>query len=276
MARSLGYCFTLNNYTEQEYQCLLNTDAQYVIIGKEVAPETGTPHLQGFIQFKSVKSLKTLKKLNARACWNKTKGSADQNIVYCSKEGRWEEKGVRPVSPKKKGEMEKERYEHAYECAKKGDIDSIDKDIVIRHLGNLEKIVAKHQAKPEILQGELQGEWIYGKARCGKTSKVFKDYPDLYIKDLTVWWDGYDNHDVVLIDDMDPFHKSVNRDFKIWSDRYPFVAKHHGGQSVIRPKKIVVTSQYCIDEIWEDQKTREAMHGRFKEMHIVPEIILAN
>ena len=40
--RSYGWCFTCNNYTEEEYGALLNMECQYVVIGKEIG-ESGTP-----------------------------------------------------------------------------------------------------------------------------------------------------------------------------------------------------------------------------------------
>ena len=41
--------FTLNNYSEDEYLNILNSEYfKYVIIGKEICPTTGTPHLQGY------------------------------------------------------------------------------------------------------------------------------------------------------------------------------------------------------------------------------------
>lgn len=46
------FCFTLNNYTEDEFNAFSTEDFcgkfKYFIVGKEVCPTTGTPHLQGF------------------------------------------------------------------------------------------------------------------------------------------------------------------------------------------------------------------------------------
>ena len=60
MARTLGWCMTLNNYTEEQRVALLATECTYVIMGEEVG-EQGTPHLQGFLRFKTEKSLKQMK-----------------------------------------------------------------------------------------------------------------------------------------------------------------------------------------------------------------------
>ncbi len=51
-----------------------------------------------------------MKKINARAHWGATKGSIDQNVEYCSKEGCFEERGIKPLNKKRKGEMEKETW----------------------------------------------------------------------------------------------------------------------------------------------------------------------
>jgi hypothetical protein len=242
-----------------------------VVIGKEVG-ENGTPHLQGFMQFPERKSLRQMKKLCDKSHFEKTKGSIDQNYAYCTKDGNFEERGTRPMSQKRKGESEQDRYEEARRAAKEGRFDDIPADIYIRHLGNIKKIYAESQGAPVVLDGELQNEWIYGPAGAGKSSQVFQRYPGerLYVKDLNQWWDGYVNQEVVLIDDMDPFHRKLAREFKIWGDRYSFPAQTKGGTIVIRPRKIIVTSQYPIDEIWLDDTTRAAIHRRFEEIYCPP------
>ena len=59
----------------------------YAIVGKEKA-KTGTPHLQGFVHFKSKKYLTGLKKLiGNNAHFEVAKGSDVQNKLYCEKEG---------------------------------------------------------------------------------------------------------------------------------------------------------------------------------------------
>jgi len=58
--------------------------AQY-IIGTEVG-EQGTPHLQGYIEFKNAIAFTSLSKMNERIHWEVCRGSRVQNIEYCSKE----------------------------------------------------------------------------------------------------------------------------------------------------------------------------------------------
>lgn len=87
------WCFTLNNYSEEEYEMFNNLDVNSIVIGKEVG-DNNTPHLQGFIKFKVVKRLAGLKKICSRAHWEKAKGSDKQNLIYCTKGGDSIKKGV--------------------------------------------------------------------------------------------------------------------------------------------------------------------------------------
>lgn len=95
---SKKWCFTWNNYPSDYHKILIDKlieiKALY-IYGKEVGEE-GTPHLQGFVMFdKKVRPLSVVK--DKRIHWEKTKGSVDDNITYCSKEGDWKSNGLEPV-----------------------------------------------------------------------------------------------------------------------------------------------------------------------------------
>jgi hypothetical protein len=65
------------------------TEISKIIIGKEIAPTTGTAHLQGFIKFTSKKRLWNLVKLwGGKAHWEAAGGSEKANRDYCSKGGQ--------------------------------------------------------------------------------------------------------------------------------------------------------------------------------------------
>ncbi len=82
------WIFTLNNYTDLEYRTIEQhfQDTTYYCVGKEVGEE-GTPHLQGYLEYKHAKAFGAIKKLIPRAHIEKGKGSRYQNLTYCSKEG---------------------------------------------------------------------------------------------------------------------------------------------------------------------------------------------
>jgi len=51
--KSRDWCFTLNNYKAIDEAILRQLDSKYLIYGYETAPETGTPHLQGYVYFEN-------------------------------------------------------------------------------------------------------------------------------------------------------------------------------------------------------------------------------
>lgn len=107
---SAGWCFTCNNYTEVHCAKVQSfaDNCKYIVCGKEIAPTTGTPHLQGYIHWKDSKSLPaTIAAFGHGFSFIKATGSAAQNQIYCSKENLWFEWGVPPKSPKEKGEQER-------------------------------------------------------------------------------------------------------------------------------------------------------------------------
>lgn len=86
--RSRQWICTVNNWIDGDMSQLsrLSTRSTHYIIGKEVG-ESGTPHLQCYFKFKNQTRFSTLKKAVPRAHWEKAKGSAQDNLKYCSKDG---------------------------------------------------------------------------------------------------------------------------------------------------------------------------------------------
>lgn len=64
-ARSRSFVFTVNNYTDAEVAALQETikGCLYVVFNQEKAPQTGTPHLQGFLHFGRPVDFNTVHKL---------------------------------------------------------------------------------------------------------------------------------------------------------------------------------------------------------------------
>lgn len=98
---SLNFCFTLNNYTEENINFINTIDCKYIIYGKETG-ENNTPHLQGFIVLhKRLAVSKVLKILPNECHVEICKGSAKQNITYYKKQNEFVERGTAPVRGKR-------------------------------------------------------------------------------------------------------------------------------------------------------------------------------
>jgi len=239
------WCYTLNNYTEEEEQALNSCDSAYHIVGKEIG-ENGTPHLQGYFVFKTMKRLAALKKISDRAHWELAKGTTEQNVVYCSKDLNFVETGSKPKTPKEVGEEQHERWLDVIRAAKEGTCDEEYPKEYIMYNGTVSRL---YEASVQIID-TYTGHWRCGPPGTGKSRQARADYPGLYDKLLNKWWDQYVDEEVVLIDDIDTTHTNMGLFLKRYADHYPFRAEFKGGSKIIRPKIIIVTSNYSIEEIF--------------------------
>lgn len=88
------WCYTLNNYTEEDVARLHNVECRYHCFGKEIG-ENGTPHLQGFIIFNRSIFFNAAKRLISERCHlESTVASNEAASTYCKKEGQYFEKGT--------------------------------------------------------------------------------------------------------------------------------------------------------------------------------------
>jgi len=256
----------------------LGTRCRYLVFGYEICPTTSTPHLQGYIYFDNPKSFKAFKKLLPRSHVEPAVWGPSVNQKYCSKDGKFEEFGARPSTPSEKGSSERLRFAAAFDYARMGQLESIDRDILIRYYGSLRRISSDYMVRISDLI-EPCGIWIVGESGIGKSHSARRVWSSAYDKMCNKWWDGYDSEPYVIIDDIDPNHGCLGHHLKIWADAYAFLAESKGFSRRIRPLKIVVTSQYFIQDIWSDSATSEALIRRFKvivfqEYGTIPESLL--
>lgn len=113
------------------------------------------------------------------------------------------------------------------------------------------------------------GIWIFGRPGVGKSFDVRRYCKGkglgLYDKPHNKWWDGYSGEEVVVLDDLHPDDKNwITKFLKTWTDAYVFKAETKGGMMAIRPKWIVVTSNFEIHEFAERMQDIEALNRRFQ------------
>lgn len=94
MSRAKNWVFTLNNYTDNDQQRLRDLassdDVAYLVFGREVG-ESGTPHLQGYVEFRSRKRLSQLRALvSDRAHYEVRRGTGVEADEYCKKDEDFE------------------------------------------------------------------------------------------------------------------------------------------------------------------------------------------
>jgi len=292
MSQCRKACFTWNNYPE-DWVFRLETyfnegTVQYMCGGQELAPTTGTPHIQGYMSWKNPTRYAALAK-RFHCTFLTANGSDAQNRAYCSKDNNnfreWgtpkdeaKNQGKHGIKGKafgkEGGDLEKKRWEDALKAARENRIEDIPADIYIRHCRNIEYIRAQNEPRPEDLDGELKNLWIHGPAGVGK-SKVARliGQRSFYCKNLNKWWDNYKGEPFVIIDEVSTKNADWMGDLlKIWCDRYAFNAEMKGSTKNIRPKCIIVTSNYSINELWppnNDLALNEAIVRRFHQTQML-------
>lgn len=278
------YCVTVNNYTAAVYDEFLQfcqRMTNYYVIGKEVG-NSGTPHLQCFIALKQKERRSKLSNmLSFKPHFEAALADGQTASDYCKKGEQSHEEwvslktlgpnfgknadfvefGTIPNTAKGLGKV-KADYGAAIELAKKRKFNEIDPSILIRHYGNLQRISADNPEKVEDLE-DVCGVWIYGPSGTGKSHTARQLYPDFYDKACNKWADGYEGQTAWIIDDFDIRHECLGHHLKRWADKYAFSCEVKGTTRFIRPKHIVVTSNYHPNQIWKDNADLEPILRRF-------------
>lgn len=260
-------CFTLNNPTDDEitslYDRLREQTVRYAIVGKETG-NTGTPHLQGYVAFTRKQSFKQIKELIPRSHIERSKGSEEDNFVYCSKDGDYLEFGTKE-KPGKRNDLE-EIAEQIQNGASIQEIAEYKPATYIRNYRGLANF--KQLQVQDYTHTTTRGIWIYGAPGTGKSHHARLHNPSsTYMKPQSKWWDGYAGEECVILDDLDT--NVLGHYLKIWADKYACSGEVKGGTIKLQHTSLIITSNYTIDSLYSDQPNMcAAIKRRFKEIYM--------
>lgn len=282
-AHTRAYIFTHFNYTEAIEQQLQACGADYGVYRAEACPTTKRPHLQGFLYWKNKKKGSALIKEFPGASWRIARGDVSSNYAYCSKPdtalAETVEWGVKPLDQDEKGakgaEAKQDKAKRLLAFARAGDFKACEEEDATYFLNNKKRLVEHFNdfmsdSVPDEHDGDMPGVWIVGPAGAGKSNlarQMAREHfgcTKPYIKTCKdYWWTGYKFQDTIILDDLDPTCNTLTHEFKTWIDRYACNVRIHHGMLNINPKNFVITSQYEIDQVFEDPEVAAAMARRF-------------
>lgn len=261
-----NFFFTHYITTQEEIERILTLQgARYVLFGEEVCPKTGRQHLQGMACFKDAKTYGAFKR------WFGCPGVHVSNVfnipgavTYCKKDNKWHESGVCPTTSQDRGAANAEKWEMTRKQARQGAIDEIIAEHYIKYYNTLKKIQEDVKLQAPLDDTTEQHLWFYGGTGTGKSRTAREAFPEAYMKMCNKWWDGYNRHQVIIIEDFDKNHSVLCHHLKIWGDRYPFLGEHKGGTTKIRPNLVIVTSNFRPEDIWTETCDLEPILRRYR------------
>lgn len=252
MSKHRKFFITVNNWTDKDYEdCLeLHYEAVYSILCKEVGEEKGTPHLHLWVRFKSPRSFTSIAKLIPRGNVQPGKG-ADKDQVYLKKGGDFLERGVMSDQGKRTD------LDWARETIKEtGQIRKIVEHVNFQATRTCELILKYHERRRDWIP---EVKWYWGESECGKTETAMKecDYEEMWISDKSLrWWEGYDAHPDVILDDFRKDFCTFHELLRIL-DRYPYRIECKNGSRQLLARRIWITCPFHPADLYE---TREDLY----------------
>lgn len=272
MVGSRRVCFTVNNWTEEVLEAILEYKWRYVVCGKELAPTTGTPHLQCYGEFFKPSTYKKLAK-KWKATFVEAKGTGEQASEYCKKEGDYVEKGeLGSVAMVNGGKIEQERWARNIKMAEEGKLEElkmVDPNAYTRCYGTYQRMCQDAMPEPADLD-VLENYWVWGPTGVGKSRAVRDHFKVIYNKPRNKWWDGYKGQETVVLEEVCPKDADwLASMLKVWTDHYAFIAEMKGKSKSIRPVRFIVTSNYSLENVFQVEEDQLPLKRRFKTVHVI-------
>jgi len=257
-------CFTINNYTLEDLIAVSEYEnIEYGVVGFELG-KNETPHMQGYCEFKRRTRFNTVKNgLGGRAHIEARKGSQEKAISYCKKDDNFVEWGVKKASGAR-NDLDKIRT-----LALEGGMREVTAVGNLQQIRVAEKFLAYNEEgrdwKPFVV-------WLWGPTGLGKSQVAEKLSGEDYFRKNsgTKWWDGYDAHENVIIDDFRDSWWDITYMLGLL-DRYSFIVETKGGQRQFKAKQIIITSAKAPDDCYKN--TGEAVNQLLRRIDVIEQFV---
>lgn len=248
-----AWCFTLNNFTQADVLNCQEIDAQYIVFQEETG-ESGTPHLQGYVYFRGKKTLSAAKKQfkGAQPHLEPARGTAADNRKYCTKEGgrNMFEHGEIPRQGAR-NDLTAIRACLARTTSLRSVLDECEPNFQGVRMAQVCLTLTKPKDR-----GDIIVKWFWGPTGSGKTRAAYEETgndDDTYTCNGTSqWWDGYDGHSKVIIDDYRRDFCKFHELLKIL-DRYSYRVPVKGGYLPFNGRIIYITTPHSIADTWANR-----------------------
>lgn len=268
------WCFTLNNYTEDDVDRISGLaggdDVDYIVCGREVG-ESGTPHLQGFVQLARKKTMAGVKSLigSRTVHLERRRGSPAEASEYCKKEGNWFEHGT--MDPKSNAGARTDLV--ALQTMLRSGASLAD--VADEHFSNFIRyprgIAAYLDTRTRPRNFRTQCVWFWGRTGSGKSRLAYEESSALcggsvcYLGDPSLkWFDPYRGEKGIVIDDFDGT-ASVPVLLRLL-DRYPLRVPIKGGFMECAARIVWITSNKAPEELYGEHHQFEALLRRIDEI----------
>lgn len=270
--QSKRWCFTLNNYTEADvlyYRSLVGRNiATYCVFGFETGA-SGTPHLQGYVEFPTRIRLTRARALLPNAHLENRRGSAIQARDYCMKDGNFEETGE--ISHPHQG-ARTDIEELKISLNNKRTLKEISQDHFgqfLRYERSIKSFKFIHST-PRDPNNPPEVYCFWGKTGVGKTRLVWElaETPEnVWVYPGKGWFDGFEDHKIALFDDFRGSSMELHLLLQVL-DRYPLKVRIKGSHVNWNPEKIYLTSNLHPQDWYPnvDSESRAALLRRFNEI----------
>lgn len=262
--------------TDNEARWKAEAGLVYQVIGTEQGEEKKTPHFQGYTSWKTTKSKKQMYKwvtdrTDKRFWVDKRKGKPEQAATYCKKEGDVWEFGTLPMGQGKRTDLD-------------GTAESLCDGANLRDVIDERRTQAVQYAKIWLTYNEESRNfpttvmWFWGVSGGGKTYAMNRQIENLEYTDEDIyrlkmpeigtklWWDGYDKHKCVVIDDYRSWAMSLRELITVLDG--PCRVEVKGAFRQLLAKHVFITTDKSPEEMYSNsgeelyQLTRRIFHTR--------------
>jgi hypothetical protein len=254
--------------TEWDTPVFNEKQMSYLIYGIEICPKTQKKHFQTFVRFYNAKTFEQVKKHFPTAHIEELKGSINENIAYCSKDGDFHEFGEKPAQGKRTDLMS-----YAIDISNGIMVDDIalENPNVYHQYGRTLHKLEELRMRKIYRNFMTKGIWLYGETGIGKSHQAFEDFhPDTHyiLPNDKGWWDGYTQQETVIINDFRGF---LSYDFLLQMiDKWPFYVNRRGRPPLpFLSKKVIITSSLSPKQVYHNRDDNDSIEQLLRRVEVI-------